>query len=370
MARGRVYRRRLKSGRWSSWYAVIDLPRTGGGKRRQVTRSFPTRQEAELWLANQVQVRENPPRSEVLVGDYLRAWTQSRSHLSESTQLSYRGHVEMYLVPHLGGLALSSLTADVIEAVYAHLGGMGLSSATVRRINATLSAALSCGVADGLLSANPARQVRLPKVGGFGARVWTVGQAVDFLKYVENDEHYPLWRLSLVAGLRRGEVLGLRGCDCDPGALRVTVSQTRVQVSGRVVTKSPKTKSGHRNVAIDRTTADLLDTLASGLPRQDDLIFTDRKTGQGLEPGWVSRRFRALVLEYGLPLIRFHDLRHTSATLGLAAGESVKEVSARLGHSSVAVTADIYMQVPTSVAQRSAQSLADRLDGRSAEDVA
>lgn len=370
MARGRVYRRRLKGGRWSSWYGVIDLPRIRGEKRRQVTRSFPTRQEAELWLAKQVQVHENSPGNEVLTGHYLVAWTQSRSHLSESTQLSYRGHVEMYLVPHLGGLALSSLTADVIEAVYAHLGGMGLSSATLRRINATLSTALSSAVREGLLGGNPAKQVRLPRAEGFTARVGTADEAVNFLRYVEDDEHYLLWRLSLITGLRRGEVLGLRVCDCNPGALRVTVSQTRVQVSGRVVTKSPKTKRGYRNVAIDRITADLLDALVSGLPHKDDLIFTDATTGQGLEPGWVSRRFKALVLAYGLPLIRFHDLRHTSATLGLAAGESVKEVSARLGHSSVAVTADIYMQVPTSMAQRSAQSLADRLDARSTEDVA
>lgn len=370
MAKGHIYRRRLKTGRLSSWYAVIDAPQTRDGKRRQITRSFPSRQLAEVWLAEQVQRRYRDGEEGVLVGPYLHRWVESQAHLSESTQLSYRGHVEMYLVPHLGVLALSSLTADVIEAVYAHLGRMGLSSATVRRINATLSAALSSAVREGLLASNPAKQVRLPRAEGFTARVWTADEAVNFLRYVEDDEHYLLWRLSLITGLRRGEVLGLRVCDCNPGALRVTVSQTRVQVSDRVVTKSPKTKRGYRNVAIDRITADLLHALVSGLPHQDDLIFTDSTTGQGLEPGWVSRRFKALVLEYGLPLIRFHDLRHTSATLGLAAGESVKEVSARLGHSSVAVTADIYMQVPTSMAQRSAQSLADRLDGRSTEDVA
>lgn len=84
--------------------------------------------------------------------------------------------------------------------------------------------------------------------------------------------------------------------------------------------------------------------------------------GRGVHPSWVSRRFAALVADAGLPAIRFHDLRHTSATLGLAHGESVKEVSARLGHSSLAITGDLYVQVPDEVARRSAHRLAATLE--------
>ena len=120
---------------------------------------------------------------------------------------------------------------------------------------------------------------------------------------------------------------------------------------------------------VDVVTADLLKAMVADRSDSDGLLFTD-KHGAGLNPGWVSRRFQGLVREAGLPVIRFHDLRHTSATLGLAQGESVKEVSARLGHSSVAITGDLYLQVPNSLARKSADGLARLLDGQAVEDVA
>ena len=90
-------------------------------------------------------------------------------------------------------------------------------------------------------------------------------------------------------------------------------------------------------------------------------VFTG-EDGQPLTPAWISRRFTELTRQTGLPPIRFHDLRHASATLGLAAGESLKEVSARLGHSSIMVTADTYLSPPDSLARASTQRLAGVLD--------
>ena len=161
MAQGHIYRRRLKSGKWSSWYAVIDVRRGRDGKRRQVTRSFETRQLAQVWLAEQVQNKNQSGPDPILLGTYLNHWIAQQSHLSESTLVSYRGHIESYLVPHLGSLGVIDLSPDAITAVYRHLLQLGLSVNTVRRINATLSGCLSAAVEEGLLSSNPARQVRI-----------------------------------------------------------------------------------------------------------------------------------------------------------------------------------------------------------------
>lgn len=364
-----MYRRRLKSGKWSSWYAVIDAPKGRDGRRRQVTRSFTTKALADQWLAAQVSDRGQTQEDECLLAEYLSTWIQRQEHLSESTQVSYQGHINTYLIPHVGTIAISALTADVLEAVYGHLLTLGLSHATVRRINATLSAALSPAVRDGLLQHNPAQSIRLREGTEPVARVWTQDQAIGFLRFVEQDDLHALWRLALISGLRRGELLGLRVRDVDTTVDCINVTQNRVIVSGRTVTKQPKTRRSRRSVSLDEATSHLLGVVASNRPDEECLLFVD-SAGQALNPAWVSRRFTALVTQAGLPLIRFHDLRHTSATLGLARGESIKEVSARLGHSSVAITGDLYLQVPTSLAKRSAQGLADLLDGKTGTEAA
>jgi integrase len=285
---------------------------------------------------------------------------QVQDHLSESTRISYQGHIELYLIPHLGSVPLEELSTDMIEAVYRHLLTVGLAATTVRRINATLSSSLSAAVREGIISTNPAQRVRSRKSNAFHARVWSVDQAATFIRHAEGDDLYLLWRLALVTGLRRGELLGLRAYDIEPSTSSVTIRQNRVVVSGRIVTKTPKTQRSRRIIVVDSFTAELL-AKEKKSANDEDLIFTTGEGG-GLDPGWVSRRFKQLVVTYGLPVIRFHDLRHTSATLGLSRGESVKEISARLGHSSTAFTEDLYLQVPTSVARRAAQGLADLLD--------
>ncbi len=369
MTRGHVYRRRLKSGKWSSWYAVIDAPRGRDGKRRQVTRSFPTKNLADEWLAERVGDRRQHDDGPVLVAEYLNDWIRRQEHLGESTKVSYRGHIDTYLIPHLGELPIDSLTSEIIEAVYRHIRALGLSHGTVRRVLATLSAALSSAVQGGVLTHNPAQRIRLKQGTEHVARVWTQDQAVRFLRFVEQDELYPLWRLALITGLRRGELLGLRVRDFDSQTGLITIARTRVVVSGRTVTKEPKTKRSRRTVALDSVTSHLLRDIADSRQDQESHIFLDG-SGHGLNPGWVSRRFVVVAAQAGLPPVRFHDLRHTSATLGLARGESLKEVSVRLGHSSVAVTGDLYVQVPTSLAQRSAQALADFLDGKKGNEAA
>ena len=370
MAKGHVYRRRLKSGKWSSWYAVIDAPKSRDGKRRQITRSFPHRKMAEIWLAEQVQRHQQDKKAVVVLGEYLQEWVERQEHLSESTQVSYRGHIDLYLVPHLGSVPLGDLSADMVEAVYRHLLAVGLSAATVRRINATLSSALSAATRDGLIAANPAQRVRARRPDPFHVRVWTADQAVRFLRFVEGDDLYLLWRLALITGLRRGEILGLRVCDVECATGCVSIRQNRVIVAGRVVTKTPKTRRSERQVAVDGISVGLLTSRLQSATNSEDLIFTSAGSAEGLDPGWVSRRFKQLVMAAGLPVIRFHDLRHTSATLGLSRGESVKEISARLGHSSTAFTGDMYLQVPTFVARRAAQGLADLLDGHTTGDAA
>lgn len=364
--RGHVYRRKTKSGGWSRWYAVVDAGREPDGRRRQVTRTFDTRSQAYDWLARQQQVREIGGPT---VAEYLTGWLATRGDLRASTVASYVGHIDNYLVPLLGGQLLRSLSSEDVTARHQQLAAAGVSTVTARRIHATLSSALTAAVEHGIITVNPAQRIRLPKPGRYQAVVWTAEQASRFLAATSRDEHACLWRMALVLGMRRGELAGLRWEDLDPSASTVTVTTTRVAVGATVVEGPPKSARSRRMLPLDAHTIGMLrrhQARQTHQARQENLgpvshVFTG-EYGQPLTPAWISRRFTELSRQIGLPAIRFHDLRHASATLGLAAGESLKEVSARLGHSSIMVTADTYLSPPDSLARSSTQRLAGVLD--------
>lgn len=219
-----------------------------------------------------------------------------------------------------------------------------------------------------LLAYNPALSVELPATEASKARVWDAEQAGRFLDFVKDDRLYALYLLVVMAGLRRGEVVGLRWEDVqlDTGYLRI--AQQVVEVAGNVYVGPPKTKAGERAVALDPDTvavlrahraAQMRERLAWGEAWTDTgLVFT-REDGQMLQPAAVSIRFRAIATKAGVPVIRFHDLRHTCATLALAADVPMKVVSDRLGHSTMAITANLYTAVLPAVAREAALRIAN-----------
>jgi integrase len=352
------------TGGWSRWYAVIDTDRDEGGRRRQVTRSFDTRSQAYDWLASQRQAQEVGGPT---VAGYLTGWLATRGDLRASTVASYCGHVSNYLIPLLGDQLLRTLSPADVQALHQQLAAAGVSTELARRIHATLSSALTAAVDQGLLPDNPAQRIRLPKKGRYQASVWSAEQAAKFLAATRYDPHAALWRMALVLGLRRGELLGLRWTDVNASAGTVTVQTTRVAVGAQVVEGPPKSSRSRRVLPLDATTAGMLAQLRHTQIQQHvgwslgRHVFVDAH-GQPIKPGHLSREFTDLVTRLGLPQIRFHDLRHTSATLGLAGGESLKEVSARLGHSSIVVTADTYLSPPDTLARAATVRLAGMLD--------
>jgi integrase len=236
-----------------------------------------------------------------------------------------------------------------------------MTPATLARVHATLSAALNTAHRQGLLIGHPLAGVELPRVDRVEPSIWTLDEARAFLRAIRRDEFEALWRLALVTGMRRGELLGLAWGDVDLDGWQIRVRTTRITVGATTLEGPPKSRAGRRALHLDWPTVRLLRNLnAEGEPLSGH-VFVDANADP-LQPGWVSRRFTQLVTDAGLPRIRFHDLRHTSATLGLAAGESLKAVSKRLGHSDIAITANTYAQVPDASAARDARRLADHLD--------
>lgn len=358
MARGHVYRRTLGDGSPSKWHAVIDLPRGGDAKRRQVTRSFDTAGAANDWLARMVTERTTDEGAEgPLVSAFLTDWLDGQVYLRPSTKASYRANVEKYLAPAFGSLALSQITVQSVERFAHDLAARGLAAGTVQRILATLRSALSYAVRMGLIPVNPASGIRVPSSMSRPTRTWTPEESATFLALLGDDSADVLLRMALTTGMRRGELLGLRWSHVSLTGGYLRVEASRISVGGRIYDGPPKSHSGRRTVYLDPQTVALLRLLreactTSDEPRWNGLVFT-YQDGRGFSPWWVSRYFQKVIGEAGLPRIRLHDLRHSSATLGLAAGESLKEVSSRLGHAGIGVTANVYADVLPESARRS-----------------
>lgn len=297
-------------------------------------------------------------------GEYLEQWLAGKRSLRPSSWSSYEHHVSAYLIPHLGRIPLGELRPGHIEEMYRSIEERNVtrsrpvSISTLHRVHATLMSAMNTAARRGLIPVNPAATVELPRPDRQEAVVWSQKEARRFLAEATGDRWYLVYRVLLVAGLRRGEVLGLRWDDVDMEAGLLRVDQQLVLVNGKTVAGPPKSRSGHRTVALDPDTIDLLAQVHNS--DRTGYVFC-AEDGGPLDPAAVSRHFSVLCRQVGVPVIRLHDLRHTSASLGLAAGESLFEVSRRLGHSSIRITADTYSHTCPDASRRAAERLAAAL---------
>jgi integrase len=181
-------------------------------------------------------------------------------------------------------------------------------------------------------------------------RTWSADELRAFLASVRADFLYPLWLLAATTGMRRGEIAGLIWPNVDLDAARLSVRRTVVSVGYQAEWSEPKTDRGRRSVALDPFTVESLrehrarqpeQRLLLGIDVPHELVFA-REDGSTLHPERISKIFDQHVRRSSLPRIRFHDLRHTYATLALQAGVHPKVVSERLGHADIALTLNVY----------------------------
>jgi integrase len=330
------------------------------------------------------------------LGDLLERWLSDVAavRLRPSSLERYRGIVRGQLVPALGGLRLQSLTPQHIARAYAELAAprevtishagtrrtelRARSAASLRYAHAVLHGALEQAVAWRLIERNPAAGAALPRRNRPEMRPLTPDETRRLLTAARGHPLEALFTLAVTTGMRQGELLGLCWRDIDWANGRLAVRHTLVRLHGRWWLGEPKTAKSERSVELTDPTLDVLRAQRDRQARAfgsagrrltgDDLIFADA-TG---EPLWgrhvTTLSFKALLRRAGLPDIRFHDLRHTFATLQLTAGTNPKIVSEVLGHKDIAITLDRYSHaLPTM--QTEAMARLDAVLGRSALDA-
>ncbi|MFB4298260.1 tyrosine-type recombinase/integrase [Actinomadura sp. NTSP31] len=204
------------------------------------------------------------------------------------------------------------------------------------------------------------------------ARVWSPAQVVVFLEHVAGQRLGLLYRIVLLRGLRRGEALGLKYGDLARDPHRAPIRQAILQVAGKIVWDTPKTRSGVRVASLDSRCAGLVPShltmlkrewLAAGKAYQDHGLMFCREDGTPYTPDAVSKDFQKQAAAAGLPVIRLHEGRHTAATLGLEGGIDIKVVSDQLGHSTTRITQDLYTHVRQALHDEAAETVLKHLSG-------
>lgn len=302
------------------------------------------------------------------VGEFVTEWLdrlERQGEIRPSTARMYRTYIEKDIVPALGDKRLVKLTRNDVAQFVDALRDAGRGATTVRRIHATLSSALSAAVKRGLLEASPASKADLPDVEKEKVKVWGREETLAFLEAAHAHRLGTLFEVAIMTGMRRGELCGLRWQDVDLVEGRAVICRNLVQVGQKVLEGEPKTAAGERSVGLSAHVVTLLAKLkdAQNAEREEwGEAYTDSgrvftyEDGRELRPGYPSKVLEVLVKRLGLPPMRFHDLRHLFASIQLDAGTPKAMVSKLMGHSTIAITADLYSHLMDDAAGKAAEA--------------
>ena len=310
------------------------------------------------------------PAGRLTVAEHLHQWLDGyvKTNCSQRTLDGYQSIATHHLIPSLGHIKLKQLQTPAIQAYYGKACET-LSARTVHHQHRVLSQSLKYAVRQGYLGRNPAEFVDPPTPRKKAMRTLTPAEVEVLFETASDNHYYPVIYTAVSTGLRQAELLGLRWRDIDLDMLSISVSQVLYKRQGVCQFKEPKTAHSRRRVAMTPKLALFLreyrlerEALYLTLGKAftlDSLVFGSPE-GKPFDPGVLSHTFNKLVRKAGLSNVRFHDLRHTFASLMLLRGAKPKVISEALGHSSVAFTMDTYSHIIEGM-QEDAMALLDEV---------
>ncbi len=366
--------RRRPDGRWQVNLRVTD--ETGRASRHTVYGE--TAQEARdkaAEIRRRVEGGQPARDRRQTVAAFTLHWIDTTLQASErkrNTKVMYTGVARTHIMSSsLANVTLDRVRPSHVEGWIVELRSKGLAESTVRSAYTILRAVLDTAVRDGALASNPAAAIRRPRVTVKEAPYLTPAQVADLLRAAEGGRYASLFALLVHTGLRRGEALALQWSDVDlpRGILRVRGTLSRID--GELVVTEPKTVRSKRFVPISEPAERLLRAQqeaqaeerrhAGSTWRQTGFVFTTQ-FGEPCDPRNAFRALRVAATKAGLPHAGLHTLRHSAASVLLTRGIPLKVVSEILGHSSIAITGDIYGHVSPDVARRAMSTLGEAFD--------
>ena len=377
-ANGEGSLRKRPDGRWEGRYTAGRDPVTGKAIYKNVLAKTQKECKEKLERASEKNVKVDVVRSgKYTVAEWVRLWfeTYSKPSIREQTAYYYNNYIEKHIVPGIGSIKLDKLTTIQIQQFYnklktsgrvqryehIELKDKGLSNRFIRGVHGVLNSALEQAVKERLITSNPAEGCKLPKIEKKEMKVLLPEQIGAYLQEANKRGLLPAYYLELTSGLRRGELLALLWTDLDVENMTISVTKQVNRINGQLKVSQPKTSNSIRTIPIPKQAVDLL-ILEHEKHPDNPYMFPSPKTGTMYDPDSFRHTHEKILAAAGIEHIRFHDLRHTFATLSLQNGVDVKTLSNTLGHYSAGFTLDTYTHATQRMKREAADTIGSVID--------
>mgnify|MGYP001851358010 CR=1 FL=1 len=363
--------RKRKDGRWEGRYTAGHAPETGRAIYRNVLGRTQAEARAKLTQAiEEAKIVDQTKAKKYTVGAWMDEWFENYAKMKvrPSSHQTYRGYIGNHIKPNIGKIPLEKLTSLELQRLYKKLlekgrvdrieskhQAKGLSPKTVRNLHQIIASAMKLAREQKLILTDPTEGCALPKVEHREMKTLPVEQLASFLREAKDSGVFKLYYAELATGLRRGELLGLKWEDLDLERGSLRVKRQIARINGEVVEAPLKTKNAYRTLPLAKDTVDVLNQQKMKVG-SSPWVFPGPTSGP-ISPDSVLHMLHRVLKRAGLPRVRFHDLRHTFATLALQNGVDIKTVSGMLGHFSAGFTLDTYAHVTTAAQKESARTM-------------
>lgn len=301
-----------------------------------------------------------------------------KASAKEYTVQSYKGYFESKILPRIGNMKLTEISTVTCQQMlmdlyengrerYTDRKGNGLSVKTVKDIKIALQACLQKAVDEQIISTNPCKKVQLPKEAPKEMQTLKSEELSAFLNEARDSGWYEFYYLELTTGLRLGEITALTWDDLDIKNKTISVNKQVQRINGEIVVTRPKTDASIRKVSLCDECLNQLLILRSRQRLDTKIMFPSPATGGYRDPNAITRRLHSIQRRAGVPQIRFHDLRHSFATLSLEQGMDIKTISHMLGHTDAGFTMNTYMHVTDNMQQTVATAMGNLISEKEQE---
>ncbi len=366
--------RKRKDGRWEGRYTAGFDPSTGKQVFKNVLGKTQNEVKEKLKKAlDESQKLDFTRTGKYTVNQWMEEWFENvcKIKVRPSSHQTYRGYIDHHIAPHIGKIPIEKLsTMDLqklcrklmdkgrVERIESEKQPKGLSAKTVRNIMQVISSAMDFAVAQKIITGNPCKAVELPKAEKQEMQTIPAEQLQAFLQEAKATGVYEMYYIELSTGLRRGELLGLKWPDIDWNNGIITVRRQIARVNGEITEAPLKTKNSYRRVSIS---PQAIEVLKQQKAKTDSEYVFPSPTGGPISPDSVNNMLKRVLARADIPKVRFHDLRHTFATIALQNGVDIKTVSSILGHFSAGFTLDTYAHVTTAAQREAAETMGNVL---------
>lgn len=374
----------IKNGKY---YAVLNVYVDGKRKKKWICSDLPekgNKRRAEQFLREKIaeyERMEGIVRSDILFSDYVRLWLEQIARKVDTvTMQGYQVTADGHILPYFDQkkTALADVDYKILQAYIdtKHQSGRldgkgGLSPKSLRAHKNVISQALDMAVKNNLIAANPCQFVILPPLVRYESTYYNEKQLKALFAALDDDPLLPLVKITALYGLRRSELLGLQWDSIDFEAQTMTIRHTVSKVTEVVAKDKTKNASSRRTFPLTPEALDIFRTaknqeeqnrIAFGREYQANSYVFKWADGHTYSPDYVSHRFNDLLKKHNLPHIRFHELRHSCASMLISMGWTLKDVQEWLGHSDIQMTANIYSHLDIGRKANIAASLTDKFE--------